>query len=254
LLTTTVVRRLLTVGAAAAMIATPYLANTPAANAAGGAITVSPRPTALALNTTYQIKVGATASSFPPGQAVIIAYCNPTVATASGAGGCDLRSGHFATSTAKPDGSVAPKTIPIRSGNLGGDPAANCPPSDAQIASGGHCAVAISDSSPTGVNYSALVYFTQTSTVAPASGKAGTAITLSGSKMQPGETVTNNWSTGLSSPTKLKICSAVVAANGTWTCSGKVPTANRGAKGVHKIIGKGSVSANKSKGSFNLTS
>jgi hypothetical protein len=79
----------------------------------------------------------------------------------------------------------------------------------------------------------------------PHSGAPHTAVAVSGSGFDPGDNITVIYETGLSAPgpTVETICSATARSDGTFRCSGDIPTqSNAGGHGIHKIIAKGSPS------------
>jgi hypothetical protein len=199
--------------------------------------------------------VGATPGTFVPGEDVAITECNPDpslMAEGEGAA-CDLSD--QTTVAAGPDGSVAPTPFTVRTGPIGTDPAATCPPTPSQVeAGGGQCYISMVGTS-SGAEYHMSIYFAATMSVSPTSGTPGTTLTLSGSGFMPGETVANTYFTSRTVQDKIPICTAVAAADGTWTCSGPIPTGKTaGSTGSHKIVGSGSVSGDKATGTITLTS
>jgi hypothetical protein len=89
--------------------------------------------------------------------------------------------------------------------------------------------------------------------ITPSSGPGGTAITVTGSHYSPGESVTARYTTGLSSPSTVILCSATATGTGTISCGGHIPTSSTGAKGTHHITAKGSVSKLNGSTFFQLT-
>ncbi len=90
--------------------------------------------------------------------------------------------------------------------------------------------------------------------ISPKLGPKGTAVTVSGTGFSPGETVKATYKTGLASPKPawIKVCSAVVASNGGFSCKGAIPTTNAGALGTHTIFSEGLSSLRKATTSFSL--
>jgi streptogramin lyase len=86
----------------------------------------------------------------------------------------------------------------------------------------------------------------QSLSISPPTGPPGTAITVTGS-FEPFETVKVQYSTGLPSPSypaTVPVCVGVTASNGTFSCSGKVPsTVSAGSQGAHQVTAVGSSSA-----------
>ena len=76
---------------------------------------------------------------------------------------------------------------------------------------------------------------------------------MSGGGFTSGETVKVNYKTGLASPTKALICSAIASSTGTVSCAGAVPTTSTGATGLHVVQAVGSTSGHKTRGTFTLT-
>jgi hypothetical protein len=91
-------------------------------------------------------------------------------------------------------------------------------------------------------------------TVTPASQSKGGSVTVKGPGFDPGETVSVKYKTGLSSPRAVFLCSALAQSNGTFNCSGNLPSgAPAGAKGAHTIVAKGLTSGVKLKGTVTVT-
>ena len=93
--------------------------------------------------------------------------------------------------------------------------------------------------------------------ITPNSGPSGTPVTITGAGFQPGETAQAKYRTSMlppsMGPSKI-LCTGVVAANGTFTCPGKIPGAKlRGALGAHDIVAKGLTSLIKVRTTFTLT-
>jgi hypothetical protein len=108
------------------------------------------------------------------------------------------------------------------------------------------------------VNPNATTTFTivviPTASLSVPSGAPGTAETITGAGYQAAETVKVTYTTGLTSPNKVTLCTATVASNGTFTCNAHIPTrSTAGANGNHKITIKGTTSGSKVKITFTLT-
>jgi len=92
--------------------------------------------------------------------------------------------------------------------------------------------------------------------VTPNSGAPGTAVDVSGNGFDPGDSITVKYKTGLSAPnpTTEVICTATAASDGSFTCSGDIPSgATAGASGSHKIVVKGEPSGAKTTTTFTIT-
>jgi hypothetical protein len=62
------------------------------------------------------------------------------------------------------------------------------------------------------------------------------------------------YKTGLSSPPSVVLCTATVLSDGTFSCTGQIPSgATAGALGAHKIVAKGATSKAKAETTFTLT-
>jgi virginiamycin B lyase len=88
------------------------------------------------------------------------------------------------------------------------------------------------------------------------SGAPGTAVDVSGNGFDPGDSITVKYKTGLSAPnpTTEVICTATAASDGSFTCSGDIPSgATAGASGSHKIVVKGEPSGAKTTTTFTIT-
>ena len=80
-------------------------------------------------------------------------------------------------------------------------------------------------------------------TIAPSQGSAGTAAAISGAGFASGERVAVHYETGLLSPKSVLLCEATVAADGTFSCAGNLPTGpDSGAPGVHVVKADGKTS------------
>jgi hypothetical protein len=199
--------------------------------------------------------VGATPGTFLPGEDVAVTECNPDPSLLAEGEGAACYLSDQATVTAGPDGSVAATPFTVRTGQIGTDPAAICPPTPSQVEDGGsQCYISMVGMS-SGASDMMPIYFAETTSVSPTSGAPGTTLTLSGSGLMPGETVSNIYFTSSTGKDKDPLCTAVVAADGTWTCSGPLPTGKAaGSTGSHKIVGYGSVSGDESTGTITRTS
>ena len=92
--------------------------------------------------------------------------------------------------------------------------------------------------------------------VTPNSGAPGTAVDVSGNGFDPGDSIKVKYKTGLSAPnpTTEVICTATAASDGSFTCSGDIPSgATAGAAGSHKIVVKGKPSGVKTNTTFTIT-
>ncbi len=89
--------------------------------------------------------------------------------------------------------------------------------------------------------------------VSPNSGSPGALVTASGEGYQPGEQVNVIYKTGLTNPSSVSICTTTAAADGTFSCTGDIPTADAGATGNHKIKAKGTTSHATANTTFTLT-
>ena len=104
---------------------------------------------------------------------------------------------------------------------------------------------------PTGT---ASVVIPASVSVSPPSGAPGIAVTVSGRGFHAGETVKITYSTGLTSPKSVNICTAIARSNTSYTCSGIIPpTPTAGPSGAHKVVAKGATSLIKVKTTFTLT-
>ena len=71
---------------------------------------------------------------------------------------------------------------------------------------------------------------------------------------QPGEEVAVTYRTGLTERSAVSLCATTAAIDGTFSCSGDVPSgANAGADGNHKIKAKGTSSLAEATTTFTLT-
>lgn len=89
----------------------------------------------------------------------------------------------------------------------------------------------------------------------PSSGPPRTAVTASGAGLSPGELVKVSYLTGLASPhpASVAVCKATVAADGTYSCTGKISRTKAGPLGVHAIVAKGMTSHTQATALFDLT-
>jgi hypothetical protein len=75
------------------------------------------------------------------------------------------------------------------------------------------------------------------------SGQPGSPVTISGTGFGPNESVEVKYRTGRkdSGPVAVVITTATTAEDGSFTCSGQIPSAaTAGAKGFHPLVAKGS--------------
>jgi Tol biopolymer transport system component/plastocyanin len=95
-----------------------------------------------------------------------------------------------------------------------------------------------------------------TVTVTPASGTPGKQVTITGTGFQPGETAQAKYRTSLSPPptgASPILCTGVVAADGTFSCPGAIPTGTlAGEPGAHDIVATGLTSLIKVRTTFKL--
>jgi len=92
------------------------------------------------------------------------------------------------------------------------------------------------------------------SEISPASGAPGTTVTLTGGGFSPGETVNFEYKTGLSSPSKVLLCSDSADTDGSVSCTATIPAdPDSGAPGVHKVQANGMTSLTKVTTKFTLT-
>jgi hypothetical protein len=87
----------------------------------------------------------------------------------------------------------------------------------------------------------------------PRSGPQGTALRVDGISFVAGQTVKVKYKTGLASQPTVALCRAAVQPNGSFTCSGSVPTTLSGATGPHVIMANEMPSAITAKATFTLT-
>jgi len=95
-----------------------------------------------------------------------------------------------------------------------------------------------------------------TISLTPNSGAPGTDVDVSGNGFDPGDSITVKYKTGLNAPnpTTEIICTATAASDGSFTCSGDIPSgATAGAAGSHKIVVKGKPSGVKTNTTFTIT-
>jgi putative cell wall-binding protein len=105
----------------------------------GQAATITAAPDA-GLGDGDVVKVAGT--GFPTGQPLIVIECDTDPAIAPNGSGCDVNDAQ--TATASPTGTVGPVVLTVRTGQVGSDPRATCPPSPAQSAAGITCKAVIS--------------------------------------------------------------------------------------------------------------
>ena len=90
-------------------------------------------------------------------------------------------------------------------------------------------------------------------TITPASGPAGTAVTLKGLHFAQGEAVAFLYATNLPSPASQTLCVATAGSTGTATCSATIPTSNQGPVGGHIVTGVGFTSGMTATRKYTLT-
>ena len=91
-------------------------------------------------------------------------------------------------------------------------------------------------------------------TLSPSSGGRRAAVRVTGEGYQPGEEVSVTYQTGLTSPASVSLCATTAASDGTFACSGDIPSgADAGAVGGHKIEAAGSSSLAEATKTFTLT-
>ena len=92
-------------------------------------------------------------------------------------------------------------------------------------------------------------------TLSPTTGSKKTPVTVSGTGFTPGQTATVNYLSGRKKPKRATstLCTATVASNGTFSCSGSIPKGRRagpiGEKTVNGIVS----STTQATTTFNLT-
>jgi Phosphate-induced protein 1 conserved region len=87
--------------------------------------------------------------------------------------------------------------------------------------------------------------------IAPTTGAPGAAVTASGGGYLVGESVKVKYKTGLTSPPAVVLCTATAVADGSFSCSGHIPSgAGAGPAGAHKIVAKGGTSLRKASTTF----
>ena len=91
-------------------------------------------------------------------------------------------------------------------------------------------------------------------TPTPSSGGPGAAVSVTGEGYEPGEEVAVSYQTGPTSASAVSFCTTAAATDGTFRCSGDIPSgANAGADGSHKIKAKGTSSLAVAISTFMLT-
>jgi hypothetical protein len=75
----------------------------------------------------------------------------------------------------------------------------------------------------------------------PPSGPVGTPVVVSGGGFNPGQAVKASYATGLARPASVTLCKTVAAGDGTFSCTGTIPTkaSRAGAPGDHTVTVKG---------------
>jgi hypothetical protein len=94
---------------------------------------------------------------------------------------------------------------------------------------------------------------TPTVTITPGTGPKGTAVSAQGGGYVSGEKVVVKYLTGLRRPRAVDLCVTRANPDGTFACSGAIPTGDRaGARGPHTILAKGKQSLIKATTVFTL--
>ncbi len=88
--------------------------------------------------------------------------------------------------------------------------------------------------------------------ITPASGHAGTHVTVTGTRFRPGEKVNVVYKTRLSAPSQVVLCSATANSKRTFTCGGVIP-AKSGPPGTHSIVATGATSQLRASTTFKRT-
>jgi YVTN family beta-propeller protein len=91
--------------------------------------------------------------------------------------------------------------------------------------------------------------------ISPAKGTPGKAVTVSGVNFLSGEKVKVTYKTGLTAPhpKSVALCTGTAAGDGSFTCSGNIPSAaSAGAPGNHTIVAKGKTSLLQATTTFKL--
>ena len=79
--------------------------------------------------------------------------------------------------------------------------------------------------------------------LSPSSGAPGAAVSVTGEGYQPEEKVVVKYQARLTSPPSVSLCTTTAATDGTFSCSGDIPSgANAGADGSHEVKAKGTSS------------
>jgi hypothetical protein len=90
--------------------------------------------------------------------------------------------------------------------------------------------------------------------VTPESGDPSTSVDVSGGGFGPGEEVNVTYKTGLASPSTVAVCNADAVADGTYSCTGDIPSAaTAGADGTNSIEAKDKSTLAKAKTTFTLS-
>jgi hypothetical protein len=98
-----------------------------------------------------------------------------------------------------------------------------------------------------------ISYVLPTVTITPATGASGTGVSVIGAGYGASEQVVVKYRTGLAHPKAHVLCTTTAQPDGSFSCSGTVPTTNAGALGAHEILGKGKTSATKALTTFTRT-
>jgi hypothetical protein len=88
--------------------------------------------------------------------------------------------------------------------------------------------------------------------ISPSSGGPGTSVTVTGKGYEPGEEVNVTYTTG-STPSSLNVCCTAANSDGTFSCSGGIPTTDSGAMDNHKVQASGATSSARASATFTLS-
>jgi hypothetical protein len=194
------------------------------------------------------ITVSASAGAFAPGHDVSIVECNPEIMAANSQESADCDTTLSKSVRVNADGSLTPTRLKVVTGQIGTAPQAVCPPESSQVTdTGSECVVSIVDES-TGLSYASQIFFGAALTVTPPGGPQSTSVTLSGGGMLPGELVKNKVVANRQALEHL--CSAVVDEDGTWSCTTVIRLSTATS---YSVVGTGSLSQNRDKGTFTET-
>jgi len=152
---------------------------------------------------------------------------------------------------------VSPTQLLICTATTSSTGSLSCPsisttiPTTGSTYAGIHALIATGSSS--GLRGVVNFFFTPIVHVSPTSGHAGTAITVTGSRFKPGETVKVLYYTGIVALPTQTLCVPVASSTGTISCATHIPTTNAGALVAHKITATGSVTKVAGSTTFTLT-